>query len=240
MAVFTAESVRANVRVRDGRRVFYLADGDRLTPSARDWLRQDGVEILPAQAAKPVSYRTLSGASFTEKPEHMTHLAGDILVDKTHPRIAFRGGIDSLEASLLLAGREAKETGAEEQETALAETLSLVRHLIRCDVLEEPLQEIALAGLTAAELRQHSHFPQKYYNQPHFMPDFSDSRLILSLNQARTQARTAELLACRAFRDSEGRITRPDLIQALNRVSSLLWILMIRRRKEERYTDSDL
>ena len=36
MAVFTAESARANVRVRDGKRVFYLAEGDHLTPSARD------------------------------------------------------------------------------------------------------------------------------------------------------------------------------------------------------------
>ena len=101
-------------------------------------------------------------------------------------------------------------------------------------MLEEPLPAFTLGGLTASELRQHSHFPQKYYDQPHFMPDFGDSRLLLTVNQARTQARWAELLACRAFRDSEGRVTRPDLIQALNRVSSLLWILMIRRRKEER------
>ncbi len=234
MAVFTAESARANVRVRDGKRVFYLAEGDHLTPSARDWLRRDGVEILPARAAKPNGYRTLTGAVYVEKPEHMTHLAGDVLVEKTHPRIAFRGGIDALEAALLLAGREARAAEAGETERALEEVLTLVRRLIRCDVLEEPLPAFTLGGLTASELRQHSHFPQKYYDQPHFMPDFGDSRLLLTLNQARTQARWAELLACRAFRDSEGRVTRPDLIQALNRVSSLLWILMIRRRKEER------
>lgn len=234
MAVFTAESARANVRVRDGRRVFYLSEGDHLTPSARDWLRRDGVEILPAQAAKPDGYRTLTGATYQEKPEHMTHLAGDVLVEKTHPRIAFRGGIDTLEAALLLAGREAREAGAAETETGLEEVLTLVRRLIRCDVLEEPLPEIALGGLSAQALRHHSHFPQKYYDQPHFMPDFADSRLLLTVNQARTQARSVELLACHAFRDTEGRITRPDLIQALNRISSFLWILMIRRRKEER------
>ena len=62
MAVFTAESARANVRVRDGKRVFYLAEGDHLTPSARDWLRRDGVEILPARDAKPNGDRTLTGA----------------------------------------------------------------------------------------------------------------------------------------------------------------------------------
>ena len=36
MAVYTQDSVRANVRVRDGKRVFYLAPGDHLTPSARE------------------------------------------------------------------------------------------------------------------------------------------------------------------------------------------------------------
>ena len=47
MAVYTEESVKANVRVREGKRVFYLADGDHLTPSAREWLRQEKVEVLP-------------------------------------------------------------------------------------------------------------------------------------------------------------------------------------------------
>ena len=37
-----------------------------------------------------------------EKPEHMTHLRGDHLVYKDHPRIAFRGAIDSLEAEIIV------------------------------------------------------------------------------------------------------------------------------------------
>ena len=93
--------------------------GGSSDPVARDWLRRDGVEILPARAAKPNGYRTLTGAVYADKPEHMTHLAGDVLVEKTHPRIAFRGGIDALEAALLLAGREAREAGAGETERAL-------------------------------------------------------------------------------------------------------------------------
>ena len=96
MAVFTAESARANVRVRDGKRVFYLAEGDHLTPSARDWLRRDGVEILPARAAKPNGYRTLTGAVYVEKPEHMTHLNSREMVYKTHPCILLRGKLDAL------------------------------------------------------------------------------------------------------------------------------------------------
>ena len=86
MAVYTEESVRANIRVRDGKRVFYQADGDHLTPSAREWLRQERIEILPAAEAKPKVYRTLTGAVLTEKPEHMTHLRADVLVPKDHEK----------------------------------------------------------------------------------------------------------------------------------------------------------
>ena len=41
MALYTEASVRANLRNREGRRVFYLAPGDHLTPGARDFLRSN-------------------------------------------------------------------------------------------------------------------------------------------------------------------------------------------------------
>ena len=77
--LYTEEAVRAGLRVRDGRRVFYLPEGSRLTPAARDWLRQEGVTVVPHAETPPTAYRTPDGASFAEKPEHMTHLRGNIL-----------------------------------------------------------------------------------------------------------------------------------------------------------------
>ena len=71
------------------------------------------------------------------------------------------------------------------------------------------------------------------FDQPHFMPEPTDSRLLLKLNRTRTMARQAELAACRAFRDGEGRCTRRDIVCALNRVSSTVYLLMIQRKKEE-------
>lgn len=229
MAVFTEETARANVRVKDGRRVFYLDSRDHLTPAARDWLRRDGVEILPAIQARPEKYTTLFGATLTEKPEHMTHLRPTVLVFKDHPRIAFRGMVDGLEAEILLCAKEAKG----QLRGHLTEVLEFVRGLIRCDVLEEPVGEFFLCGMTPDMLREHSHFPQKYYDQPHFMPSADDSRLLLLLNRLRTQVRQTELAAYRAFRTDDGAVTRPDMIMALNRLSSLIWILMIRQKKEE-------
>ncbi|MDY3224669.1 MAG: hypothetical protein SOW84_02170 [Candidatus Faecousia sp.] len=94
--LYNEEAVRANIRNRDGKRVFYLGKGDQLTSSARDYLNRERIAIVPADQAKPTRYRLLSGGFAEEKPEHMTHLHGDVLVPKNHPRILFRGKMDTL------------------------------------------------------------------------------------------------------------------------------------------------
>ena len=226
--LYDETAARDNVRNRDGKRVFYLGKQDRLTPSARDWLNRERIEVLPAEAAKPQRYRILGGGYTEEKPEHMTHLSGDILVPKTHPRIAFRGAVDTLEAELLLT----MEAVPEDIRKDLRQILELSRLLIRCEVLEQPLEQTTLCGLTQQEQRKRSHFPQEYYGVPHFMPEFSDGSAILRLNRCRTAARNAELTAVRAFVDGEGNVTRQDLLTALNRMSSMLYLLMIRLKGE--------
>ena len=219
--LYDETAVRANIRNRDGKRVFYLRSEDTLTPLARDFLRQEHIEILPAQEAKAERYRLLSGGFTEEKPEHMTHLNGDMLVPKTHPRIRFRGMIDFLEAELLLCG---PETG---------EILNLARRLIRCDVMDEPVGEFTLYGLTKEQQRRHSHFPQDYYGIAHFMPDYADGEQVLRLNRCRSICRQAELAAVDAFSDRDGNLVRTDIVQALNRMSSMLYILMIRRKRAD-------
>lgn len=218
--LYTLESVKANIRNRDGKRVFFLGKGDQLTSEARDHLSRERIEILPAQQAKITQYRLLGGGILEEKPEHMTHLYGDVLVSKTHPRIRFRGAIDTLEAELLLCGAETQEI------------LDLARRLIRCEVMDESVGEFTLCGLTEAEQRKRSHFPQEYYGQPHFMPGYTDGETLLRLNRARCAARAAELTAAEAFTDQDGNPTRADILQALNRMSSMLYILMVQRKSK--------
>jgi len=229
MAVFTRESAIANVRTKDGRRVFYLADGDHLTPSAADWLKQEGITVMPF--VRPDAYKGLDGSFYKDKPEHMTHLRADTLVRKDHPRIRFRGMIDTLEAEILLAASAAGEDRVLVQH--LQEVLQTVRMIIPCDVLEQPVTKETLCGLTMDQVREHSHFPQKYYDLPHFMPSCDDSAVLLHLNKVRTAVRQTELAAFDAFRDREGLLTRTDILKLLNRLSSMLWILMIRKKKEE-------
>ena len=226
--LYNQENVRDNLRNRDGKRVFYLAKGDQLTSSARDFLSRERIEILPAELAKPQSYRLLNGACLEEKPEHMTHLDAQILVPKNHPRILFRGKMDTLEAELILC-----QLAAERLAAPVGEILALARRLIRCDVLNEPVPEGKLCGLTGDEQRRRSHFPQDYYGQPHFMPGVEDGEVIARLNRARCAAREAELAAVTAFSDREGNPTRPDILRSLNRMSSMLYLLMIQEKSKK-------
>lgn len=221
------QAVRANIRNRDGKRVYYLGKGDQLTSGARDYLSRERIAILPAEQAKVERYRLLNGGFLEEKPEHMTHLNAQVLVPKNHSRILFRGKMDTLEAELILCQQADKAL-----EKPVGEILALARQIIRCDVLEEKLQWDTLCGLTEQEQRRHSHFPQEYYGQPHFMPQAQDGPVIARLNRARCAAREAELAAVTAFSDREGNPTRVDLLRALNRMSSMLYILMVRKKAE--------
>ena len=128
MALFTEQAVRANIRVRDGKRVFYLGSHDQLTPSARQWLSHERVEIIPAGTLpKEQTYTTLFGGVLHEKPEHMTHLHGNVLVFKGHPRIVFRGMLDTLEAETLLCQKTAHQEGYAALPAALQQVLDFVR-----------------------------------------------------------------------------------------------------------------
>ena len=159
----------------------------------------------------------------------MTHLNGEVLVPKTHPQIRFRGKMDTLEAELILCQLV---PGA--PEGALGEILDLSRKILRCDVLEEPLRQDTLCGLTQAEQRERSHMPQDYYGQPHFMPQASDGPVIAGLNRARCFAREAELAAVEAFSNRDGNLIREDIPKALNRMSSMLYLLMIQEKAKLR------
>ncbi len=216
-------AVRDNIRNREGKRVYYLAKGDQLTSDARDYLTRERIEILPASEARPERYRLLNGGYMESKPEHMTHLNAEFLVEKTHPRILFRGAVDTLEAELLIACANATGQIRKELEEALAYT----RTLLGNEVLDEPVTIETLGGMDEKALRERSHRPQEFYGQPHFMPMPDDGVLLLQVNKARCAARAAELKAVAAFPTG-----REDLLRAFNRLSSFLYLIMIQLKKE--------
>jgi ethanolamine utilization cobalamin adenosyltransferase len=72
------------------------------------------------------------------------------------------------------------------------------------------------------------------------MPAFTDGEAILWLNRTRCAAREAELQAVEAFSDKDGVPTRVDILRAMNRMSSMLYILMIRLKGEGNPWDGKL
>ena len=226
MALYTEAAVRANLRNREGRRVFYLASGDHLTPGARDFLRDNHIEILPAEAAKPQVYKTLQGAELREKPEHMTQLFGNVLVAKDHPRIHFRGKLDSLQALVVLGQVQIAEGGCQKLVDDLGNILGILREMMRCDALDEAFKNETIIGLTHAELRERSHNPQKFFGVQYMqLPDYTMGRDYALLNQLRAAVRETEVAATEAFRVGN-KYTRKDIIEELNRLSSAIHIMM--------------
>ena len=231
MALLTEERVR-QMSDNGTRGPVVVARGDVLTPSARSFLREHRIEVVYPQGREEdgsaARYQTPFGVGLEEKPEHMTHLRGNILVFKDHPRIAFRGMIDLLEGEIALCQQVCVREGVPGLAEELEEVLDFVRHFIRFDVLSEPVGEVKLCGMTPEELRERSHYPEKYYGQGHFLIHYTDSPAILAVNKVRAVVRQTELAAYRAFRDENGGVARGDIILGLNRLSSLLWIMMIK------------
>jgi ethanolamine utilization cobalamin adenosyltransferase len=152
----------------------------------------------------------------------MTQLYPGRLAPKDDPVIRFRGKLDTLTAMIL----EAQVLGAEKGNCAFAEdlqeALAFARGLFAADYSGRPLGELRILGMGADELREQSHHPEKYFGRPHLLTDCGMGALSVRLNLLRAAARETEAAAVTAFPD------RPDIVEALNRLSSLFYILMYR------------
>ena len=191
-----------------------VPEGTALTPLAREYLREHGLTLTAAPAAGRAEGR--------EKPEHMTHLNDRTLVPKTHPRIRLRGKLDSLEALLLQTQLLAQKQGRGEVVQALGEVYDLAQRILAAEVKGEPLGPFTLLGLDSAALRAQSHV------DTHPVPHLGLGGLCLALNFLRTQVRETELAAAMAFVPQEGPVDRPDLLEALNRMSSAVYLLFLK------------
>ncbi len=249
MKVITEAILRAELRATEPE-VYSIEPGKILSPAAREYLQQRKIKIANAckedvnkiaiseseitkektepystAGEKFIDYET--GAYYTEKPEHMTHLYGNVLVAKNHPRILFRGKLDSLQALIVLD--QAILAEAEENKKIikdLSEILGVLRSIMRSDVMNEELQSDTILGFTHAQLRERSHEPMKYYNiKPMTLPDYTMGKTYALLNQLRTAIRETEVAASEAFRVGT-KCTKTDIIEELNRLSSALHIMM--------------
>jgi len=185
----------------------------QLSPAARDYCAERGITIKADQMAQ----------SHSAKPEHLTHLRGIALVPKTHPCIALRGKLDSLQALLLQGIVQAKSLRRESCAAGLQECFSLAQEIMAAEVKEQPLAELQLLGMNSAQIRHASHNPEAWAGISYPTPHAEMGALCLALNYLRTQVRETELCAVAAFGEQ-----RVDIIEALNRMSSVVYLLFLK------------
>lgn len=172
----------------------------------------------PSAAAR---YRVLAtGETLAEKPEHLTHLVDDqSLVPKTHPRMALRGKLDLLEGQLLDAQVAADGAACPGLVGDLEEVMALVRRIVGAEVTARPLGDWTLCGMDPPRIRWASHHTQELFGVPFMYPSVRHGAPVARLYLARAMAREAERALLHALPE------RADLLLALNRLSSLLYVL---------------
>lgn len=231
MIVITEADLRAK---RLEKMEFHVPEGAFVTPLAREYLRDRGIRLLwdasPFQtmsrdeqsSSVPGKYVDAeTGKTYAEKPEHMTHLRGNRLVSKSHPRIAFRGKLDGLQARILLLQAETEREGLCRD---LGDLLTYVQEILGAEVKETFLGEWRLFGMDSKTVREISHHVRREFGFDHPIPVHTMGRTALELNLLRTEVREAELFAVQAFgcEDPFG------IIEAMNRMSSGVYIVFCR------------
>lgn len=219
--VITEATVRKEMRFL-GSEPYRVPAGKLLSPAAKEYLNQQKKDIV---------YEDMLYGATKEgcKPEHMTHLDSNTLVPKDHPRIIFRGKLDSLQSEIILAQTFLAEAGGYERLVQeLSDIVKVLMEVMRCDACGEEMREIGFLGLTHEELRAHSHDPQKYYQvKQMIMPDYTMGKAYALINRLRTKARETEICAVKAFWDGTA-YQRKDIVVVLNRLSSAMHIIMCR------------
>lgn len=204
--------------------VFSLPAGARLTPAAAQFLSERKITLN--RAGQP-----------GQKKEFQTQLKGSELVIKNHPRIKFRGQLDHLEAEAILAIIEVRREGLAALAGDLQWLLDLLRQIMRAEVTGQALPEIYFGGLDSQSIREYSHHPEKHLGVRHFTPGAGHGPIMGRLNLLRTLVRQVELAAVNAFYQADDcqsdagvgqGVQREDLLAALNRASSAVYIMMCR------------
>ena len=238
MNVLTEANLRS-AHLVPGTKDFKVPAGTFVTPLAKQYLRDRNIRLveqvhsaieMPRVPIVPNGEYTYidakTGQGYREKPEHMTHLRGNLLVPKTDLRIKLRGKLDSLEADILKTQVMAMQCGMPALAADLQDALRYTKQILAAEVKEEPLAEAALFGLSQAKLRYISHHIQEEFGISHPVPDYRMGEPAVSLNLLRTRVRETELAAA-AFAKDLG-APRYDIVQALNRLSSGIYILFCR------------
>lgn len=255
MAVVTESDLRAQLRrPTQGARVAVPA-GHRLSPAAQDFVKQWSLEIVesgetgpgpraqtphrspvaewdtdavfPVRLSGPIPTCTTCGSEVRSKPSAITQLNAGHFAPKTHPRIIFRGKVDSLLATVMMAENRAIAAGERELVLHLATLAAYCRELTAAEYNEREAAELRLRGECADDIHRVTHDPVGALGIEHLTIDGASTELQHWLNLCRTQTRELEVVAEQTF-ESAHHPYGVSICHATNRLSSAFYALQLR------------
>ena len=170
----------------------------------------------------------LCGQEVKYKPDALTHLDSHTLAPKNDPRIKLRGKLDTAIAYAVWAQAELDER---ERQSVMANWLADIRsslgNVLRAEVTNELLAPVRMGDLDEEAIHRLSHDPLRYFGHDHIVPEATQGTTIARLNLLRAHIREAEVAAADVYIDRDFNVLRPDLMQALNRLSSAVYVVML-------------
>lgn len=211
--------------VEDGGVLAYASpDAKAASGGSAAW---DTASAFPVVELGQVPTCTCCGMSVDAKPDALTQLNACHYAVKNHPRIRFRGRIDSLHAYVLLTQVKAVASGSDDLAKDLGTVAAYCREIMSAEYNERPVADVALQGWDEAALHQATHDPLGVLGVPHLTISANDPELQHWLNVCRTQAREIESTALDAF-PSPHHPYGASICHAMNRLSSVFYFLQLR------------
>ncbi len=219
--------------IDDSGRVFIPKAGQNATDAAlSDSLKQ--VHPLTTSDEWSVPDCLLCQQKVEHKPDTLTHIDAHHLVSKNDPRLLFRGKLDSVIAQAVLTQIQLTQTPSDalapimpQLSRYMADVRSALGNVLKAEATGETMATVALGNLSAEAIHKMSHHPLKYLGHDHLVPDEKQGMQVALLNLLRAQIREAELYAAQIYITRDFRVKRPDIMQALNRLSSAVYVLML-------------
>ena len=213
----------------------HLSPEERLTPSAQELVNSRKIRILivsgdgrvardDGKAVHPLATEDRPFAK-VEKTEAQTHLNGTEMVTKDHPRIWFRGKVDSAIAAAILVQTQLQPVLAPELQGLLADLRSWLGWAMRCEVLDEAVPELSMGPFSREAARRLACRPEELGLAP-LCPDAAEGSVFTLLNWLRAIIRETEVAAF-AFRKQDGTLERPDILELLDGLSSAVYAFML-------------
>lgn len=209
-------------------RVYLSEEGQGSHAQAQAKQSETRVHPLTSGNTRPESNCAVCNSHVEKKPELLTLLDDKQLVPKTHPRIRLRGKLDTLIAQTVLVQTQFDPDKKYPMlHKLLADLRSFIGNIMRCEVTGETLSPLGMGILNEETIHSISHQPLKYLGHDHILPEQEHGVNVALLNLLRAMVREVELDACNIFINDTFKLTREDIVQGLNRLSSAFYVLML-------------